>query len=121
MTPEELARKNIDRQLTDCDWVIQNVADMNISAGEGVAVREFPLTTGEADYGLYINGKVAGAIEAKPEGHTLTGMETQSGKYADGLPASVPHYMLPSPSAYESTGKVTRFTYGLNPDLSGEI
>ena len=27
-------------------------------AGPGVAVREFPLKTGEADYGLYIDGKV---------------------------------------------------------------
>ena len=33
---------------------------MNIVAGLGVAVREFQLTTGEADYGLYIDGKVAG-------------------------------------------------------------
>ena len=37
---------------------------MNIMAGLGVAVREYQLTTGEADYGLYIDGKVAGVIEA---------------------------------------------------------
>ncbi len=59
---------------------------MNISAGPGVAVREFPLTTGEADYLLYADGKAIGVVEAKPEGHTLTGVETQSGKYLDGLP-----------------------------------
>ena len=41
------------------------MSDMNIMAGLGVAVREFQLTTGEADYGLYIDGKVAGVIEAK--------------------------------------------------------
>ena len=53
---------------------------MNISAGLGVAVREFPLTTGEADYLLYADAKAIGVVEAKPEGHTLTGVETQSGK-----------------------------------------
>ena len=56
------------------------MSDMNIMAGPGVAVREFQLTTGEADYGLYIDGKVAGVIEAKKEGSTLTGVETQTDK-----------------------------------------
>ena len=35
---------------------------MNIMAGLGVAVREFQLTTGEADYGLYIDGKVSSGL-----------------------------------------------------------
>ena len=91
------------------------MADMNIMAGLGVAVREFPLTTGEADYGLYIDGKVAGVIEAKKEGANLTGVETQTDKYAKGLPDGVPHYGLPLPFGYESTGVVTRFTNRLNP------
>ena len=88
---------------------------MNIMAGQGVAVREFQLTTGEADYGLYIDGKVAGVIEAKKTGSTLTGVETQTDKYAKGLPDGVPHYGLPLPFGYESTGVVTRFTNRLNP------
>ena len=65
MTPEDKARQAIDNQLKECGWIIQNMSDMNIMAGPGVAVREFQLTTGEADYGLYIDGKVAGVIEAK--------------------------------------------------------
>ena len=91
------------------------MSDMNIMAGLGVAVREFQLTTGEADYGLYIDGKVAGVIEAKKTGSTLTGVETQTDKYAKGLPDGVPHYGLPLPFGYESTGVVTRFTNRLNP------
>ena len=83
---------------------------MNLSAGLGVAVREFPLATGVADYLLYADGKAIGVVEAKPEGHTLTGVETQSGKYLDGLPSALPHYRLPLPFAYESTGTETRFT-----------
>lgn len=38
----------------------------------GVAVREFPLTTGDADYMLYVDGRAIGVVEAKPEGHTLS-------------------------------------------------
>ena len=89
---------------------------MNLSAALGVAVREFPLKTGFADYLLYADGRAVGIVEAKPEGHTLTGVEVQSAKYAEGLPAELPHYRLPLPFAYESTGTVTRFTNGLNPD-----
>ena len=70
---------------------------MNISAGLGVAIREFPLSIGHADYLLYIDGKACGVVEAKPEGHTLRGVETQSHKYVQGLPANLPNYGLPLP------------------------
>jgi type I restriction enzyme R subunit len=43
---------------------VQDYRQMNISAGPGVAVREFPLATGEADYLLYVDAKAAGAVEA---------------------------------------------------------
>lgn len=89
---------------------------MNISAAVGIAVREFPLSTGHADYLLYVHCKAIGVVEAKPEGHPLTGVETQSGKYLDGLPANLPHYRLPLPFAYESTGTETRFTNYGEPD-----
>ena len=81
MTPEQKARQEIDRQLVACGWLVQDHKAMNIMAGPGVAVREFPLKTGFADYLLYLDGKVIGLIEAKPEGHTLTGVEIQSSKY----------------------------------------
>ncbi len=116
MLPEQAARQEIDRQLTECGWLIQDFRQIHISAGLGVAVREFPLATVEADYLLYVNGKAIGVIEAKAEGHTLTGIETQSSKYADGLPPNLPNYRLPLPFAYESTGAVTQFTNNLEPD-----
>jgi type I restriction enzyme, R subunit len=37
---------------------------MNLGAARGVAVREFPLMTGFADYLLFIDRKAIGAIEA---------------------------------------------------------
>ena len=116
MTPEQKARQKIEQQLVQCGWIVQNYRDMNISAGPGVAIREFPLKTGSADWLLYGNCKALGPIEAKPEGHTLTGVETQSAKYTVGLPANLPHYHLPLPFAYESTGAVTQFTNFLDPD-----
>lgn len=51
------------------------------AAGRGVAVREFILDKphGRVDYLLFVDGKPAGVIEAKPEGMTLTEVEHQSG------------------------------------------
>jgi len=65
---------------------------------------------------LYADAKAIGVIEAKPEGHTLTGVEPQSSKYTVGLPKGLPHYHLPLPFAYESTGIKTQFTNILDPD-----
>ena len=115
-TPEEQAREVIDRQLEACGWAVQDHKKMNISAALGVAVREFPLKAGFADYLLYADGKAIGVVEAKPEGHTLTGVETQSSRYTFGLPEGVQTWRRPLPFAYESTGAVTRFTNALEPD-----
>ena len=115
MTPEQEAREEIDDQLHQTGWAVQSASEMDISAARGVAVREFPLKTGFADYLLYADAKALGTIEAKPEGFTLTGVERQSAKYSGGLPAGLPHFHLPLPFAYESTGSVTQFTNLLDP------
>jgi type I restriction enzyme R subunit len=116
MTPEQKARELIDSLLIKAGWAVQDYADMNCYATIGVAVREFPLKTGSADYLLYAAGKAIGVVEAKPEGHTLTGVETQSVKYTEGLPQNLPAHKLPLPFAYESTGTVTQFTNYLEDD-----
>ena len=60
--PEEQARLNIDRLLIAAGWVVQDRATANITAGRGVAIREFPLRSGfgEADYLLFVDGVAAG-------------------------------------------------------------
>src|SRR5574341_1125909 len=93
--PEALAREEIDRQLGEAGWIVQDRRAANLSAGPGVAVREFPTASGPADYGLYVDGVAAGAVEAKPEGHTLSGVENQSARYSDGLPPGLPAYRKP--------------------------
>jgi len=108
-TPESLARENIDAQLAACGWVIQDRARMNLYAGRGVAVREFPLTTGFADYLLFVDRKAVGVIEAKAEGSTLSHVADQAARYSVGLPENIPHVTLPLPFLYESTGVETYF------------
>ncbi len=116
MTPEQKARQLIDLRLAQAGWAVQDYADINPGAARGVAVREFPLKTGDTDYLLYADGKVIGVVEAKREGQTLTGVEPQSAKYTTGLIATLPHHRRPLPFSYESTGEATRFTDHLDPD-----
>jgi type I restriction enzyme R subunit len=64
-TPESLSRLNIDKQLTACGWTVQSRGEMNLYAGRGIAVREFPLdggssTTLRADYLLFVDRKAVG-------------------------------------------------------------
>ena len=115
-TPEAKARQNIDAQLRACGWVIQDRTAMNLYAGQGVAVREFPLDTGYADYLLFVDRKAVGVIEAKKEGVPLTIAEGQAGSYTAGLPNNIPHVELPLPFVYESTGVETFFRDNRDPD-----
>lgn len=118
-SPEALARETIDHLLTQAGWVVFDRASADIGAGRGVAIREFALDTGFADYLLYVEGKAIGAIEAKKEGTPLVGVEAQSAKYGVGLPAYLPAWSRPLPFLYESTGIETFFTNGLGPKTCG--
>jgi type I restriction enzyme, R subunit len=115
MSPEDQARERIDALLEQCGWILQNRSTINFSAGRGIAVREGLLKGGEADYLLFGDGKALGTIEAKPEGHTLVGVEEQSGKYAKGLLDIYPKWRDPLPFTFESTGVETRFTNRVDP------
>jgi type I restriction enzyme R subunit len=116
-SPEQRAREAIDRLLQAAGWAVQDYKTADINAARGVAIREFELNAGfgTADYLLYVDGKAAGVIEAKKQGATLTGVEMQSGRYAQGLPATLPAWRRPLAFVYESTGVETHFTNGLDP------
>jgi len=118
VTPEAAARVAIDAQLAAAGWVVQDRDAANPKAGLGVAIREFPLAAGHgfADYLLYVDGKAAGVVEAKPEGTPLSGVEIQTGRYAQGLPAYLPAVARPLPFLYEATGEECRFTNLLDPE-----
>src|SRR6266487_6608226 len=113
--PEDQAREKIDASLEQCGWILQDRSTINLSAGQGIAIREGLLKGGdEVDYLLFGDGKALGTVEAKPEGHTLTGVEEQSGKYGKGLLDIYPKWREPLAFAYESTGVETQFTNQLD-------
>ena len=71
-TPEEQARELIDAKLLASGWIVQTFKNMNLGAGPGLAVKEFPGAHGEAEYLLYVDGKAIGVVEAKPVGQGLS-------------------------------------------------
>ena len=106
LTPEQEAREKIDRMLSDAGWLVQSYDEMNRTAGPGVAVGEFPLTTGPADYLLFGEGRPIGVVEAKKVGTTLSGVEPQAKRYCASLPEMMQPLAWhdPLPFRYESMG-----------------
>ena len=117
LTPEQLARQAIDAALQASGWVVQDWSAANLSAARGVAIREFPLDPGhgEADYLLFLDGQAVGVLEAKKQGVTLTGVESQAERYATGLPKSLRVPVRPLPFNYISNGRQTLFFNLLDP------
>src|SRR5260221_5049091 len=119
MPLESDARVKIDEKLVQAGWVVQDRDQINISAGRGVAIREFPLSTGEADYLLVVDGEAVGVIEAKKQGTTLTGVKEQSALYQAGQPLQTTQIRFlrsPLPFSYETTDVEIFFTNDLEPD-----
>ncbi len=115
--PEELARQEIDRQLEECGWIVQSRNEINLAAGQGVAIREFRLKEGHGfvDYLLFVSGQPVGVLEAKPVGYPLGSVELQAQKYTEGLPDELDAPVEPLPFCYLSTGAVTKFSNNLDP------
>ncbi|MFC2043904.1 DEAD/DEAH box helicase family protein [Chloroflexota bacterium] len=109
MKPEEKARQVIDSLLETAGWRIQDPHEFNLGEALGVAIREFPLKNGVADYLLFIDRKAAGVIEAKSEGTTLSGVAEQTAKYLEGIPENLINSQAPPSFAYETTGTETYF------------
>lgn len=122
LAAEARARVLIDRQLTDAGWSVQDSRSLNLFAAQGVARREATMATehGRADYLLYVDQRVVGVIEAKPEGTPLSGVEWQSAMYAEGLPADVRLAAQTKdgrlPFVFEASGTETHFTNGFDPE-----
>src|SRR5258707_6643107 len=122
MSLESSARVIIDEKLRQAGWLVQDLAGVNIPAKGGVAVREFPLSTGEADYLLVVDGEAVGIIEAKKSGTTLSGVKEQSARYQVGLPQGARQIRFlrsPLPFSYETTDVEIFFTNDLEPDARG--
>ena len=116
MTPEAKARQLIDVKLAQAGWIIQDMKQLNLSAGVGVAVREYPTDSGPADYVLFVNRQAVGVIEAKKDdaGENITATERQTERYATAnlkwRKDSTPLRFL-----FEATGQIVRFTDNADP------
>lgn len=114
--PEDKARSLIDRRLAASGWVIQSKDDINLGAGPGVAVREFPTDSGPVDYALFVGRKLCGVIEAKPEGMTLSGFSEQASRYIAGAPKHLVREDGQVRFEYVASGTETLFRDHADPD-----
>ncbi|MER5348916.1 DEAD/DEAH box helicase family protein [Kitasatospora sp. NPDC002551] len=117
---EVQAREEIDKLLAAAGWLVQDRDAVNPMAGRGVAVREFTLATGRADYVLYVDGSIVGVIEAKREGTHLASAVAQNDRYAGGVlkehRLAVWREDEPFAFRYATTGTETYFINRLDPD-----
>ncbi len=109
LTPEQTARKEIDRLLEAAGWTLQDPDEFNRNASLGVAAREFQLNDGPCDYLLFVDGKAAGVVEAKKVGSTLSGVAEQSEKYMNALPEHLAKWDNILLFDYESSSRETFF------------
>ena len=116
MTPESKARQQIDQKLEQAGWVIQDMKQFNLSAGLGVAIREYTTDTGPADYVLFVDRVACGVIEAKKDsaGENLTVTERQTERYA-GANLKWRKDNTPLRFLFEATGQIIRFTDNADP------
>jgi hypothetical protein len=56
--PEQKARREIDADLIAAGWLVQNRDELDLTAGRGIAVREFPMKSG---YGSAVRGRATKA------------------------------------------------------------
>ena len=84
---------------------------VNPMASLGVAVQEYPTSTGPVDYTLFVEGKAVGVVEVKKDdaGENITVVEGQSGRYANSKfkYVNVDYHIR---FVYEVTGDLTCFT-----------
>ena len=125
MKPEDQARDIIDQKLASAGWIVQDFKAINLGAGAGVAVREYPFDKDadtkdagrpQADYVLFVDREPVGVIEAKrdEEGQNLTVHETQTEGYAAAKLKWRKHGE-PLRFLYESTGQIIHFTDSRDP------
>ena len=115
ITPEQLARQQIDTLLIAAGWSVQDYTAYQPNAARGVALREVPLASGRCDYLLLVDRQPLGVIEAKRSGTLLVGVAEQSAHYAASLPAFFKVMANELPFAYESTGTETFFRDARDP------
>jgi len=118
---EQRARVLIDEELRQSGWRVCDASELDLIHYPASAVREVRMKRGhgQVDYLLYVDRKIVGVIEAKPEGTSLSGVEWQSAMYADGLSAAQQLQAVAVdgrlPFVFEASGSEIHFTDGYDP------
>ncbi|MBF9239419.1 DEAD/DEAH box helicase family protein [Hymenobacter sp. BT683] len=116
LTPEQHARQLIDAQLALAGWLVQDYKQINLGAGAGVAVREYPTDSGPADYALLVDRKLVGIVEAKREGTSLTAVAEQTARYQTSATKHAQRVADQLPFGYEANGQEIRFADARDPE-----
>ena len=116
LTPEQHARQLIDAQLAHAGWLVQDYKQLNLGAGAGVAVREYPTDSGPADYALLVDRKLVGIVEAKREGTSLTAVAEQTARYQASATKHAQRVADQLPFGYEANGQEIRFADARDPE-----
>lgn len=122
MTPEQKARKVIDKLFSNAGWQVldRDHYAPNISA---VALEEGLLNENlEADYLLFLNGKAVGVLEAKKESVDVYAdwVKAQAENYVKKVPPTYQTIAKPLPLIYLSNGKTVLFKNGNIPESEYE-
>lgn len=116
LTPEQHARQLIDAQLTQAGWLVQDYKHLNLGAGLGVAVREYPTASGPADYALLLHRRLVGIVEAKKEGTSLVTVAEQTARYRASATKHALRVAAELPFGYEANGQEIRFSDARDPE-----
>jgi type I restriction enzyme R subunit len=104
---EWLTRKSrIDNRLKQSGWQLKRFSPgLDLETLDKIAVEELPTANGPADYGLFVNGRLLGIIEAKKVTVNPQNVLEQAKRYASGVFAAVGEWNgLRVPFLYASNG-----------------
>jgi type I restriction enzyme R subunit len=87
---EATTRVLIDDQLRSAGWIVDSAlfrhsAGARPEYGKAIAIAEWPTASGPVDYGLFIDGRCVGVIEAKRGVKDVPGRLGQAKRYASGI------------------------------------
>ena len=122
MTPEQKARKVIDKMFSNAGWQVLD-RDHYVPNISAVALEEGLLNGNlEADYLLFLNGKAVGVLEAKKETVDVSAdwVKAQAENYVKKVPGTYQTIAKPLPLIYLSNGKTVLFKNGDNPEAEYE-
>ena len=102
---KQTRKKRIDKRLKALGWTL--VPDGQEIPSEGAYWRdEIETDHGPCDYGLYVDGKLIGLIEAKRLGLSTQGVLSQTERYAKGIKGPYASNGYGVPFLYASNGEV---------------